>query len=350
MLRRIILLLSFIVCQNIVAQEDTQSLTTFRLAYVYAGPSLTYPQVGVLSAGRAIQVIERNHVGTWIRIQEIRENEIILDGWIISGYLNFDPNLQYGDLPISDLPDAMPESVNSESLSTLYSQAIIPPISDAMIQVFERGQANGNYANVITKVGDSNAVSEQFINIFSVDNYILGSFSYLEDTLLFYRDSTSEDSVATQIGMSSYVVFDSMWADNELCLPEETPLSCEYRLKRPSIAFIHFGHNDVRSMDEINYNNQMRRVIEESLESGVIPVLMTFANHPDDGLFWQGINLNLELLALAEEYDVPLINLWAASQHLPQCGLEADNVHLTHSGFRYLKYDTGHEAFYGVSL
>jgi len=193
-------------------------------------------------------------------------------------------------------------------------------------------------------------VSDGFMTLFSDERTILGSYEYLEETLHFYRDSTAEVSVATDIGLTSYVVFDPMWADDERCHMNETPLACEYRLKRPSVAFIHFGHNDVRVMDEEAYNGQIRLVIEESIESGVIPVLMTFSNHEDDKLFWQGVNLNLELISLAQEYDVPLINLWSASRHLPDYGLDIDNVHLTFSGFSYLKYDTGHDAFYGVSL
>jgi len=56
------------------------------------------------------------------------------------------------------------------------------------------------------------------------------------------------------------------------------------------------------------------------------------------------------LVALAEEYQLPLINLWAAARVLLEYGLDLDKVHLKVSGLDYLKYDTGYEAFYGVSL
>jgi len=56
------------------------------------------------------------------------------------------------------------------------------------------------------------------------------------------------------------------------------------------------------------------------------------------------------LAELAEEYEVPLINYWLAAQDLPENGLDEDDVHLTHSGFRNMTYNTGHEAYYGMSL
>lgn len=347
----VLLLLSILgMSHQMQAQDDHSIVTTFQRVFVFAGPSPTYAEVGTLQAGVPVRVVERNQVGNWVRIQ-LRDGETItLDGWIIAGYLNNNPDLRYGDIPVTTLADANPERVNSRSQARLYAQAIIPQLSQAMIDVFDYGQVLGNHADGITKVGDSNSVSEHYINIFNVDDYVLGSHAYLEETLRYYRQSTQDISVAAQVGMSSFVMFDPMWADNDLCQPQETVLACEYRLRQPSIAFIQFGHNDVRATDEATYHANLSLIIEAWLAQGTIPVLMTFANHPDDELFWQGINLNLELVALADEYDVPLINLWAASQHLPNHGLEADHVHLTHSGFDYLKYDSGHEAFYGVSL
>jgi hypothetical protein len=44
------------------------------------------------------------------------------------------------------------------------------------------------------------------------------------------------------------------------------------------------------------------------------------------------------------------MNLWAAARALPEYGLDEDRVHLKHSGFERLKFDTGHETWYGVSL
>ncbi|MCB9452544.1 MAG: hypothetical protein H6672_13995 [Anaerolineaceae bacterium] len=337
------------------AQAQEQSIvfetTSYRQVFVYVGPSITYPQqVDILNPGVPVQVVERNSIGNWVRVQRWADGELMMDGWILSGYLNSVPELQYGDLPVTSLPDAAPENVNSPSLATLYQQPVIPTLSAAIREVFERGQAAGNHADVITKVGDSLSASVSYITIFSEDGYALGPYGYLEPTLLYYRDSTAGESIAAQIGMSTYVVFDPFWATDERCEPNESPLACEYRVKQPSVAFILFGPNDVRSMTETEYHEQMRMIIEETLAAGIIPVLMTFSAHPDAELYWQAINFNIELVRLTDEYEVPLINLWAAVQPLPEYGLDEDRIHLAPSGFTVLKYDTGHEAFYGISL
>lgn len=56
------------------------------------------------------------------------------------------------------------------------------------------------------------------------------------------------------------------------------------------------------------------------------------------------------VIDVATEYEVPLINLWAAARPLDNYGLETtDGMHMNRSGFTYLKYDSGHE-LYGMVL
>jgi hypothetical protein len=352
MLSRLLLLCAILLTllSSSFAQESPITATSYRQTFVHEGPNITYIETDVLNAGIPVEVVERNSLGNWVRVQRSDNGIIVMDGWILSAFLNSNRDLQYGDLPISDLADAAPENVPSQTLAQLYSQPLIPSISPAMREVYAHGQELGNYPHVITKVGDSLSASDQYINIFEAEGYNLGAYSYLEETLLFYRDETDRESIAAQIGMSTYVVFDPFWATDEGCEANESPLACEYRLRKPSVAFILFGPNDVRSMTETEYHEQMRLIVEETIGDGIIPVLFTFSAHPDDSLYWQSMNFNLELMDLAAEYEIPLINLWAAAQALPDYGLDDDHIHLTHSGFDVLKYDTGHESFYGTSL
>lgn len=335
------------------AQEPDSALITdsYRQAVLYQGPSITYPEAGLLSAGIAVEIVERNTIGNWVRIQRVANDELVQDGWVLSAYLNLSPELHFSIVPINaELADAAPENVASQSMSELYKLSVIPTISESMIAVFGQGQELGNHPQVITKIGDSLSKSQQYIDIFSADTYILGAYDYLEPTLLYYRDATVEESVAAQIGLTTYVVFDPFWATDERCKPNESPLHCEYRLRRPSIAFILFGPNDVRHMTDGEFEGQMRQLIDETLAEGIIPVLSTFSVHPDDALFWQAINFNLRIKKLSEEYEIPAINLWAAAQPLPEYGLDEDRIHLLPSGFNYLKYDSGLEAYNGISL
>lgn len=337
--------------QPLTAPEALPETTAYEATVLYAGPGDSFQQLGKLNPGLPITITERNHTGIWVHIQRKADEKVVQDGWVISAYLNRDDTLQFGDLPINEiLGDADPSNVNSRSMARLYAVPIIPTISDAMVELYKQGQAVGNASNSITKVGDSLIANVQYLIPMSNPERKLGPYSYLTDTVEYYGASMATDSVAARIGMSTYGIVDPFWADKDKCQGAETPLDCEYRLKKPSVAFIMFGPNDVRSMTEDKYASQMRQIVEDSLEHGVIPVISTFSAHPEEEFFWQSINFNLQLVSLAEEYQVPLINLWAAARILPEYGLDQDKVHLKVSGVDYLKFDTGHEAFYGVSL
>jgi hypothetical protein len=73
------------------------------------------------------------------------------------------------------------------------------------------------------------------------------------------------------------------------------------------------------------YEANMRRIIEISLEWGVIPVISTIPPQfeRDDRV----TAYNLILIELANEYDVPLWNYWLALQSLPNRGMSEDGVH-----------------------
>ncbi len=347
-----VVFLAAVISRPLQAPAALPQTTAFQVVVVYAGPGDTYQQLGKLNPGLPITITERNHTGIWVHfIRKTDDGSVVQEGWVISGFLNRDDSLHFGELPINTtLVDADITTVNSKSMARLYSIPIIPVISDTMVKVYQQGQQLGNVSNVITKVGDSLVANVQYLIPMSNSRRAMGPYDYLTDTIKYYGASIATDSVAARLGMSTYGIVDPFWADKTKCNPAETPLDCEYRIKKPSVAFIMFGPNDVRSMTEDKYAGQMRQIIEDSLKHGVIPVISTFSTHPEEEFFWQSINFNLQLVALAQEYQLPLINLWAAARVLPEYGLDQDKVHLKVSGLDYLKYDTGYEAFYGVSL
>lgn len=353
----LILLLPFFLLGNTPTPDPSTTqpyeTTAYQRVFMYEGPGYTHRQVDVLNAGLPIQIIERNRIGNWVHIVRVTEDGTVAqDGWIESAFLNQDETLRYSQIPVNeDLADHHPEnSTEGDVIKELLALPILPQLSEEMVAIYRRGQILGNHSDVITKVGDSLSVSDKYLTIFAQDDYNLGPYDYLEDTLLYYGASASEPSVAARIGLSTYVVFDPLWADKDVCLPNESPLDCEYRIKQPSVAFILFGPNDVRSMTEVEYGEQMRMIVEVTLERGIIPVVFTFSADPDVELWWQSVNFNRELIKIAEDYKIPVINLFTATRWMPAYGLDADGVHLAHSGYAYLKFTNGDEAFYGVTL
>lgn len=354
----IVLLTLALILSPTSAQEETpepasaRDTTAYQRVNLFTGPGITFQIIDRIPAGVPITIIARNRSGTWVHIQ--RENgagEVYENGWVISGYLNLSPELNFGDVPINDTVGDADADSDMSQLHDLYLVPVIPTISDAMREVYARGQEeNRNYPHVITKVGDSITADELYLEPMSQSNYRLGAYQYLEETIRFFGASTSVDSVAARVGMTTYTIFDPAWADNTLCEPRETPLDCEYRRKRPSISFILFGPNDLLRMNDQQFDTQIRLIVENTLAHGIIPVLSTFSYDPGMGLWLQSVNFNRRLVGIAADYEVPIINLWLAARALPEYGLEGDHIHMKHWGTTYLKFDTGNVAFSGASL
>jgi hypothetical protein len=325
--------------------------TAYQRVVVYAGPGATFPQLTPLNAGVPAVIVERNAVGTWVRLQRQDAGQVVMDGWVISGYLNLDPALDFGAVPVNTaLADADPANEISQSLQRLMAVPVIPTIDPAMAAVIQAGRQMGNDHQGVSKVGDSLIANEMYLQPLGADQIELGAYRYLLPAVDWFRQSAAQSSVAARVGLTSLVIFDPFWADKALCQPGETPLACEYRLKRPAVALISFGANDVRHVDEVTYAGQLRRIVDESMAAGVLPVLFTFS-YSSEAEFWpQAVNLNLAVIEVAAEKQVPVVNLWLAARILPDYGLDVDQTHLKNSGFNFIKFTGGNEAFYGVTL
>ncbi|MBI5671661.1 MAG: hypothetical protein HZC41_27015 [Chloroflexi bacterium] len=317
---------------------------------VHAGPGDTYLKAGELYPGDSVNIVERNWIGNWLRVQYTDPaSSTETDGWVLTGTLQLAPDFRLSDVLVNNtLPDADLNNITDEALAALYRVPVVPTISAAMDEVFRRGQALGNAPNVITKVGDSLSAHSLYLSPLSEGNYDLGPYDYLADTAKFFARSLATHSAAARIGLTTFSVFDPAWSGAN-CQPDEPPLACEYRLKQPSVAFIMFGANDVGLLTDEQYDAHLRQIVDETLARGIIPVLSTFTAHPDADTWPRALRFNRIVVQVADDYDVPLINLWAAARALPGYGLGDDHAHLTVSGER-INFATGYEALYGVSL
>jgi hypothetical protein len=316
---------------------------------LHAGPGITYASPGVLNVGEVVQVQERNATGIWVRVQR-PDAGTAARGWVMSAHLALNPELRFSRLPVNrSVPDADVSQFSTEVIAPLYRTPIIPLIAPAMQAVYRRGQSLGNQAGSVTKVGDSVTANPIYLNPMRFGNHELGAYDYLDATIRFFGPSLTEDSVAARKGLSSFGVFDPLNAARR-CNANEAPLTCEYRLKRPSVAFIMFGPNDIWRMTAEEFRGQMRQIIEVSLDQGIIPVLTTFSTDPRRRSWEPSVGFNLALLELAQEYQVPLMNLWLASRDLPDYGLEGDGIHMKNYGYNQIKFDAGLETRFGTNL
>ena len=196
-------------------------------------------------------------------------------------------------------------------------------ISQSMKDVYAAGKENDRKADRFSKVGDSNSVMPSFLSCFDYGElgYTIGDYTDLEEAIRNFQWSFSRESRAAINGTTAMALDTYHTYEDDICWPYESPTSCEYRLWEPSIAFISLGTNDVYMKIE-DFDTHMRSLVQKSLDRFVVPILVTKADNLEtDGSFNQAI------VQIAIDYEVPLWNLWAAMDPLPNHGLRESDVH-----------------------
>ena len=202
---------------------------------------------------------------------------------------------------------------------------VVPTLSARARQIYNAGIARGNNPQAFSKVGDCESRTTWFLWDFdqkSPDYYTLGEYTDLQAVIYYYAGSYERLSQAAKQGFTAASVMSPMWSDVEVCERNETPLACEYRQHRPAFVFITLGTND--GVRPETFEKNMRRVIDYSIEQGVVPILATKADNLEGDH-----SINATIASLAQEYDIPLWNFWRAVQDLPDQGLQEDGSHLT---------------------
>jgi hypothetical protein len=261
--------------------------------------------------------------------------------------------------PVEPAPNNLPEGGDpGRMIARLEAAPAIPGVTGRARAVFAAGRAVGTRADVFTKVGDCITDTFVFLVPFGEGGYDLGPHGELEATIAHFTSTPPREgvansfvnpSVAANSGFYSPDVLDPTWANGALCWAGESPLACEYRLTRPSVAIITFGLIDMQAADPDQFRAVMRRVVQTSINRGVVPVLTTIPLSPDYPMYHSGLVHNVITLDVAQEYDVPLINVWLAARELPNNGLEQDNFHLSSNGQRWIAFGSD-EFIYGHAL
>lgn len=310
-----------------------------------AGPDQTQPLLTTLLPLTPITIIGRNTDGTWLMVIAPPGNT----GWVSAEFVDVSAPLD--SIPVTTAtveaavptPSASPTPAESLTPTPLPASPAdsgdypyITGITDNARKIFSRGQFLGNRANVFSKVGDSITVNDDFLIPFAVGGYDLGEYSYLQPIIDYFSMATARTgnsfiniSLAANPGWSTWTAINIYAADESICFEGETPIECELRMVKPSVALIMLGTNDVADTDNVTagvYERQLRRVIETAIEMGVVPVVSTLPEfHRPSG--YRVAIFNDIIAKLADEYDIPLWNYWASLQGLPNDGLSSDGVH-----------------------
>jgi hypothetical protein len=188
--------------------------------------------------------------------------------------------------------------------------------------IYMHGQQLGNNPRAFSKIGDCEAAFPVFLQDFDKGNYDLVDYQYLGVVLGHFAGSFVHVGQAADGGMSSTALLNSLWADPDVCNPGETPLACEYRTHRPSVALIMVRTIDANAVANGQYHSELTQIVQYSLGQGIIPVLSTVPYwgpwNPDTSL------INDTIRRVASENNVPLWDFWVTSEQLPNRGVTQD--------------------------
>ena len=313
-----------------------------------AAPTLSGAVLGYLDALTRLNVVGRTADSTWLQVV----TPVGQSGWVMTAWT--DVYVALALVPIANGESAAAATATSASAaaptlppSTAPTAAGLPPqpnpngydtlsgISAHARQIFEQGQQMGNRANVFSKVGDSITVSAVFLNSIGNGFYNLHDYAGLQPVIDYFSaeaargsdNSFNNTSLAAKVGWRARAELSPASADPTLCQADEAPLACEYRLVKPAVALIMLGTNDVVSTPDDQFEADMRRVLDLTIARGIVPVLSTIPPLFRIGLEGRAEQLNVIIVKLAREYDIPLWDYWSALQGLPNSGLGSDGVH-----------------------
>jgi len=308
-----LILLLFILALSSSAQESTAiTIDTLR---VRTAPGYDQLQIDVMPSRIEVVVEGRNHIGDWTLIKTPAGD---IRGWVASRYLMWGDGVVLEQLPVIEV---VVENEATEVLSQLHQTPIVATATNRARQLYAQGLAVGNQPDRFSKVGDCQSVSQFFLGVFDRGEYHLGAdYAHLQSAIDHFQGSYGRDSASVWSGFTIDSVVDPIFADPSRCEAGESPMSCEYRLYRPSFVFISM---EVWHGSTADYEAQLREVLDFWVGNNVVPILGTKADNYEGD--W---SINAAMGRIAREYDIPLWNFMMATYDLPDYGVY-DGFHLT---------------------
>ena len=298
-----------------------------------------------LDASAPLDVSGRTADNGWVQVTTADG----ITGWVAVDYLTL--RVAVEGLPITgELVEVAAEpggsSIASSSAAVAVAAAAGAPVDLLNVdvvtgitfharQIFLEGQRQGNVYNAFTRIGDSITASGAFLTrLGSPGRYSLGEYSYFQAVINWFSGPDGRGNnpfdpplLGAKAGWSTLDILNPALAD-PACDPGETPLECDYRLVKPSVALIMLGTNDAGGVPTETYAANLRRIVEITIAHGIIPVLSTLPPKPYDAYNAARIpEFNQVIITTARAYDVPLWNYWLAVQGLPNQGISPDLVH-----------------------
>jgi hypothetical protein len=193
------------------------------------------------------------------------------------------------------------------------SLPVLPNPDSNIRDIYEYGQTLGNNPNSFSIFGDCQARPAEFFGVFETDENVVSSLTpELQETVNHFTGSFNRESSTAQDGTTPGALLWDQWHRGEYgCTFAETPVDCELRIHNPSFVILQIGtHFESRNIE------YLRKIITQLIDNGVVPILATKADNRE-----LDHRVNRDMYLLAQEFDLPLWNFWAAVSDLPNRGL-----------------------------
>ena len=212
--------------------------------------------------------------------------------------------------------------------------------------------------HVFMKVGDSNSWFPTFLQGAGCGERDLSGHEHLKGTIGWYRRGHLDPSATdlpcaignpfTRDSAATKSCESSNWPLSPLptppsggfcdtpppveCTDGETPIGCEARLLRPSLALVMIGTNDaVQGTSDDSFETNLRAIVASLTSRSIVPVLSTLPPRIDTQENLERVlAINARIVRVARSTHLPLLNLWRAltRRQMVDQGLFPDGVHL----------------------
>ncbi len=262
-------------------------------------PSLTAPVLTELAGGTPLTVLGHSADGAWLNVRTDAG-----EGWVSLAYVTW---------------------VSAASPSTVGTAVNVRGVR----AIAARGRALGSRYGVFAKIGDSITVSEYSADAIGRGLYTLGGYASLQRVIDTFANASFNSfthvSAAAYGGWTTMLLLDPAYRDTAVCQELVSPLVCELERIKPSIALIQLGTNDMQYINADQFAANLTTIVDTCIERGVVPVLTTI---PYREGFGEAVDaFNAAIRATAARYSIPLWDLKAALDNLPNRGLSGDGIH-----------------------
>lgn len=314
--------------QPAAAQEGVKITITTPEAWLRSAPSLTAGNSVPVTKGQFYDVTTRTADNSWLKLDV--PNASGKGTWLYAGL----GALYSGDLksvPVLDAEAVVPAKPAKKAAGF---PAWIPAITPKQRAIYQNAVKAGKDPNLFTVVGDCNSQPAVYLQRLASGQFDASTLDpRLQAVVQQFAPSFSRISLAAEGGLGAGMMMDPMWADGALCDKTAGPFACELWVSRASVAFISLGTQEQYSWKDFEKN--YRPMIEHALSKGVLPVLVTKADDIETASGAPSGYINDVVRKLAKEYDVPLLDFYAATRDLPNDGLidEGDkDFHQSYAG------------------